>query len=85
MKPWKIFVIPTAIMLVIASIYMFTIWKKRQNPGVVGQPEQKVTMDDVAVVRRDGVLDVWHTSATSVAGGWPRFGGDNRNDGHYIG
>ena len=53
MKPWKIFVIPTAIMLVIASIYMFTIWKKRQNPGVVGQPEQKVTMDDVAVVRME--------------------------------
>ena len=53
MKPWKIFVIPTAIMLVIASIYMFTIWKKRHNPGVVGQPEQKVTMDDVAVVRME--------------------------------
>ena len=52
MKPWKIFVIPTAIMLVIASIYIFTIWKKRHNPGVVGQ-EQKLTMDDVVVVRME--------------------------------
>ncbi len=33
MKPWKIVVIPTAIMLVIAGIYMFSVWKKRQNPG----------------------------------------------------
>ena len=37
MKPWKIVVIPTAIMLVIAGIYMFSVWKKRQNPGVVNQ------------------------------------------------
>src|SRR6516165_5830063 len=55
-KPWKIVVIPTAIMLVIASIYTYSVWKKRQNPGVVGQvagQEQKVTMDDVAVVRME--------------------------------
>jgi hypothetical protein len=51
-KPWKIVLIPTAIMLVIASIYTYSVWKKRQNPGVVGQ-EQKVTMDDVAVVRME--------------------------------
>ena len=54
MKPWKIFVIPTAIVLVIASIYMFTVWKKRQNPGVVKQgEEQQLTADDVAVVRME--------------------------------
>jgi len=53
-KPWKIVVIPTAIMLVIASIYMFTVFKKRQKPGAsAGEPEQKVTMDDVAVVRME--------------------------------
>ena len=52
MKPWKIFVIPTAITLVIASIYMFHIWNKRHNPGVVKQgEEQQLTPDDVAVVR----------------------------------
>ena len=53
MKPWKIFVIPTAITLVIASIYMFTVWKKRHNPGVVNQPQQQLTSDDVAVVRME--------------------------------
>ena len=54
MKPWKIVFIPTAITLVIASIYMFSVWKKRQNPGVVKQgQEQKLTADDVAVVRME--------------------------------
>lgn len=54
MKPWKIVVIPTLIMLVIAGIYMFSVWKKRQNPGVVSQgQEQKLTADDVAVVRME--------------------------------
>lgn len=52
MKPWKIVVIPTVITLVIASIYTFLVWKKRQNPGVVGE-EPKVTMDDVAIVRME--------------------------------
>lgn len=54
MKPWKIVVIPTAITLTIASIYTFAVWKKRHNPGVVQQvPEQRQTMDDVAVVRME--------------------------------
>ena len=54
MKPWKIVAIPTSIMLVIACIYMFSVWKKRQNPGVVNQgQEQKLTADDVAVVRME--------------------------------
>lgn len=54
MKPWKIVLIPTAIMLVIASIYVFTVLKKRHNPGVVEQgQEQKLTADDVAVVRME--------------------------------
>jgi hypothetical protein len=53
-KPWKIFVYPTAIMLVIASIYIYTVLKKRQNPGTVNQgQEQKLTADDVAVVRME--------------------------------
>ena len=53
MKPWKIVAIPTAITLVVAGIYTFTVWKNRHNPGTTGQPEQKVTMDDVAVVRME--------------------------------
>lgn len=53
MKPWKFFVGMTAVTLLIASIYMFSIWKKRQNPGVVNQPQQQLTADDVAVVRME--------------------------------
>jgi hypothetical protein len=52
-KPWKIVAIPTAITLVIASIYIFIIWKKRQTPPAASQPQQKLTMDDVAVVRME--------------------------------
>ena len=49
MKPWKIVVIPTALTLIIAAIYMFSVYKKRQNPGVVNQAqEEKLTPDDVA-------------------------------------
>ena len=53
MKPWKIFVITSAITLLIAAIYGYTIWKKRHNPGVVNQPQQQMTADDVAVVRME--------------------------------
>ncbi len=54
MKPWKIVAIPTLITVLIASIYTFSVWKKRQNPGVVNQAEeQKLTADDVAVVRME--------------------------------
>ena len=54
MKPWKIFVITTAIVLAIASIYTYHIWQKRQNPGVAKQgQEQPLTADDVAVVRME--------------------------------
>lgn len=53
MKPWKVFVVTTAITLVIATIYGYSIWKKRHNSGVTNQPEQKLTMDDVAVVRME--------------------------------
>lgn len=54
MKPWKIVLVPTAIMLVIAAIYIWHISNKRKNPGVVKQgEEQKLTQDDVAVVRME--------------------------------
>jgi hypothetical protein len=54
MKPWKIVAIPTLITLLIASVYMFSVWKKRKDAGVVNQAqEQKLTADDVAVVRME--------------------------------
>jgi len=52
MKPWKIVAIPTVFTLAVASIYMYSVYKKRQNPGAVNQAhEQKLTPDDVAVVK----------------------------------
>lgn len=51
MKTWKIVVIPTLITLTIGSIYLFFVWKQRQNPGVIGQNAQTMSSDDLAVVR----------------------------------
>ena len=54
MKPWKIVLIPTLITLTIGGIYLFSVWRQRQNPGVVGQDKSpKLTADDVAVVRME--------------------------------
>ena len=62
-------------------------WPKLTGGWLVGTPGlgqwDVQGRADVAVVRRDGVLEVWHTGATSLAGGWPRFGADSRNDGHF--
>jgi hypothetical protein len=52
---WKKILIPTLITLTIGGIYLYSVWKHRQNPGVIGQQDasQNVTMDDVAVVRME--------------------------------
>ena len=53
MKVWKIVVIPTLITLTIGSIYLFSVWKQRQNPGVINPADanQPANEDDLAVVR----------------------------------
>jgi hypothetical protein len=53
MKTWQKILIPTLISLAIGGIYLFSIWKQRQNPGVTGQPDasQSLSKDDLAVVR----------------------------------
>jgi hypothetical protein len=54
LKSWQKILIPTAIALLIGGIYLFAVWKHRQNPGVIGQQnqaEQPRSLDDVAVVR----------------------------------
>lgn len=55
MKAWKIILISTLITLAIGGIYLYTVWRHRQNPGIVGKEsaEQATTMDDVAVVRME--------------------------------
>ena len=45
--------ISTLITLAIGGIYLFSVWKHRQNPGVIGQKDANDTLskDDLAVVR----------------------------------
>ena len=55
MKHWKIVLIPTLITLAIGGLYLLSVWKHRQDSGVIGQQaaEQVATMDDVAIVRME--------------------------------
>jgi hypothetical protein len=52
MNLWKKILSVTAFTLIVGGIYLFTVWKHRQNPGVVGQPAAPaLSQDDLAVVR----------------------------------
>jgi len=52
-KSWKIFAITTLATLTIGGIYLYSVWKHRQAPGVPGpnQARQTLSDDDLAVVR----------------------------------
>ena len=61
-------------------------WPKLQGGWVVGTPGLGDFDGDgtaeIAIVRRDGALFVWHTrQPTADLGAWPRFGGDAHNSG----
>jgi len=53
-KAWKIVLIPTVITLLIGGIYLFSVWKHRQNPGVTAQNESNDTLskDDLVVMKQ---------------------------------
>lgn len=53
MKTWQKILLITAITLAVGGIYLFSVWRQRQNPGVVqnASPDQNLTPDDVAIVR----------------------------------
>lgn len=55
MKTWQKLLIPTLITLAIGGLYLFIVFKNRQNPGHAGQKQttSQLTADDVAVVRMD--------------------------------
>lgn len=54
MKTWQKILVITLITLAAGGVYLFTVWRHRQNPGVAAnQPEQHLSADDVAVVRMD--------------------------------
>jgi hypothetical protein len=52
-KNWQKSLIVVLITLAIGSIYLFTVWKRRQNPGVTPQESarQALSMDQLAVMR----------------------------------
>jgi hypothetical protein len=52
-KTWKMIVVSTLVTLAIGGIYLFSVWKHRQNPGVTppNDASQKLSDDDLAVVR----------------------------------
>jgi hypothetical protein len=65
-------------------------WPKLTGGWLVGTPGIGDWDGDgraeVAAVRRDGVLLVWHTAApASPRAAWPRAGGNDRNTGAYGG
>ena len=54
MSTWKKLLIPTLITLAIGGIYLAIVFHQRSAPGAgPKQPEQKLTADDIAVVRQE--------------------------------
>jgi hypothetical protein len=53
MKTWKMVLFPTLITLAIGAIYLFSVWKHRQEPGVTRQSgaAQTLSKDDLVVMR----------------------------------
>jgi hypothetical protein len=47
------FLVSTLVTLAVGGIYLFSVWEHRRNPGVIANrnPDQNLTLDDVAVVR----------------------------------
>jgi hypothetical protein len=52
-KAWKVFLVSTLITLTIGGIYLFSVWKQRQNSGVIVQTDtnQTLSKDDLVVMR----------------------------------
>jgi hypothetical protein len=52
-KTWQKFLISILITLSIGGVYLFSVWKQRQDPGVAGRDDASRPMnaDDLAVVR----------------------------------
>jgi hypothetical protein len=53
MKHWQKILIPTLITLLIGGGYLYSVWRHRQNPGVIPNADagQTLSKDDLAVVR----------------------------------
>ncbi len=53
MKNWQKILIPFVITLLIGGVYLYTVWRHRQEPGVAANQPQQLSPDDVAVVRME--------------------------------
>jgi hypothetical protein len=53
MKTWKVILASTLFTVVVGGLYLFIVFKHRQDPGVIGQKqaEQPVNKDDLVVLR----------------------------------
>ena len=53
MKTWQKILIPTLITFAIGGIYLFSVWKHRQDPGVIPKSDtsQALSKDDLVVMR----------------------------------
>jgi hypothetical protein len=54
MKTWQKILVPTLLTLAIGSIYLFTVWRHRQEPGVQGRNAgagETLSKDDLVVLR----------------------------------
>ncbi len=54
MKNWQKILIPTLISLAIGAIYLYSVYRHRQDPGVIGQKDvtqQTLSQDDLVVMR----------------------------------
>jgi hypothetical protein len=52
-KTWKMVLISTLITLAIGGVYLFSVWRQRQNPGVIPhqQAAETLSKDDLVVMR----------------------------------
>ncbi|MGA2352403.1 MAG: hypothetical protein ABSF70_18350 [Terracidiphilus sp.] len=53
MKTWKVMLVSMLVTLTFCGIYLYSVWKQRQNPGLIGQKDtsQTLSQDDLVVMR----------------------------------
>lgn len=75
MKTWQKALIPTFVTLLIGGIYLFTVWRQRQSPGVAQQSQiQNLKPDDLAVVRMKFMQHYEDTQSLVGAAVWMKNG-----------
>ena len=76
MKNWQKALIATLVTLAIGGIYLYTVWKKRQNPGTIPQADarQTLSLDQLAVVREFFPVRFWDTLRLEGKAVWEKNG-----------